>query len=134
MKQKLNEDSVKALVSYRIQRAQETLKEADTLIKSDFYNAAVNRLYYACYYAVIALLLKNNISANTHTGVKQMFGMHFIMTGKIDNKYSKFYTQLFNARMSGDYDDFLWYDLEMLSELYPQSEEFINAVSVELNK
>ncbi|KAA6341733.1 hypothetical protein EZS27_010483 [termite gut metagenome] len=134
MKQKLGEDSIKALVSYRMQRAQETLKEADTLIKSGFYNAAVNRLYYACYYAVIALLLKNNISTNTHTGVKQMLGMHFIMTGRIDNKYSKFYTQLFNARISGDYDDFLWYDLEMLSELYPQSEEFINAVDIELNK
>jgi uncharacterized protein (UPF0332 family) len=102
MKQKLDKDSIKALVSYRMQRAQETLKEADILIKNDFYNAAVNRLYYACYYAIIALLLKNNISANTHTGVKQMFGMYFIMTGKMDNKYSKFYTLLFNARMSGD--------------------------------
>ncbi|KAA6321426.1 hypothetical protein EZS27_028925 [termite gut metagenome] len=134
MKQKLDEDTIKALIFYRMQRARETLKEADTLIKSDFYNAAVNRLYYACYYAIIALLLKNNISANTHTGVKQMFGMHFIMTGRMDNKYSKFYMQLFNARMSGDYDDFLWYDLEMLSELYPQAEEFIHIVEIELNK
>ncbi|KAA6317040.1 hypothetical protein EZS27_032744 [termite gut metagenome] len=134
MKQKLGEDTIKALVSYRMQRAKETLKEADTLIKTAFYNAAVNRLYYACYYAIIALLLKNNILANTHTGVKQMFGMHFIMTSRMNNKYSKFYTQLFNARMSGDYDDFLWYDLEMLSELYPQAEEFINAVDSELNK
>jgi uncharacterized protein (UPF0332 family) len=134
MIQKLDEDSIKALVSYRTQRAQESLKEADLLIQSGFYNAAVNRLYYACYYAVTALLLKSNVSANTHTGVKQMFGMHFIMTGRLDNTYSKFYTQLFNARMSGDYDDFLQYDLDMLSELYPQAEEFIKAVDIELNK
>ncbi|KAA6341895.1 hypothetical protein EZS27_010341 [termite gut metagenome] len=134
MKQKLDEDTIKALVSYRMQRAREALKEADTLIKCNFYNAAVSRLYYACYYALIALLLKNNISANTRTGVKKMFGMHFIMTGRMDNKYSKFYTKLFNARMSGDYDDFLYYDSEMLSELYPQAKEFISAVDSELNK
>ena len=94
-------------------------------MKDSCYNAAVNRLYYACYYAVIALLVKNHIAAQTHDGVKQMFGLHFIVTGEIDRKYSRFYSQLFNDRMSGDYDDFLFYDKEMLSELRPKSAEFI---------
>ncbi|OAV73415.1 HEPN domain protein [Bacteroidales bacterium Barb6] len=134
MTQELNDAAVKALFTYRIQRAKETLLEADSLMRDDFYNAAVNRLYYACYYAVVALLVKNGIPAQTHQGVKQMFGMHFIATGKIDNKYAKFYSRLFNDRMSGDYDDFLTYDAEMLSALRPQSEEFICVVERELYK
>lgn len=128
MKQQLDEESINALVSYRLKRAKETLHEADILINDSCYNAAVNRLYYACYYAVIALLVKNHITAQTHDGVKQMFGMHFILTGKIDRKYSRFYSQLFNDRMSGDYDDFLLYDKDMLSELRPKSSEFISVI------
>lgn len=134
MKQQLDEDSINALVSYRIQRAKKTLSEADVLINDGYYNAAINRLYYACYYAVIALLVKNRIPAQTHQGVKQMFGMHFIINNRISNKHSRFYSQLFNDRMSGDYDDFLQYDADMLEEVRPQAEEFIAAVEQELNK
>ncbi|KAA6301865.1 MAG: hypothetical protein EZS26_002028 [Candidatus Ordinivivax streblomastigis] len=129
MKQQiLNEESLAALVAYRIQRSKETLLEADVLIKGKFYNAAINRLYYACYYAVIALLLKNKITAQTHQGVKQMFSMHFLTTGKLNKKYSSFYSRLFNDRISGDYDDFLQYDEEMIKEIRPLAEEFIRAI------
>jgi uncharacterized protein len=43
MKQELDNDSIEALVTYRIQRAREALLEAKTLLKSDFFNAAINR-------------------------------------------------------------------------------------------
>ena len=132
MKQKLTEESRLALVKYRLQRAKETLIEAETMLEKGFYNAAVNRYYYACYYAVIALLLKNDIMPQTHQGVKQMFALHFIRTGKIDNKYSQFYSQLFNDRISGDYDDFLLYDYNKVSSLRHKSEDFISTIEREL--
>jgi uncharacterized protein len=128
MKQELDNDSIEALVAYRIQRARETLLEAETLLKSDFFNAAVNRLYYACYYAVIALLVKHRIAAHTHSGVKQMLGIHFIVPGKLPSIYARFYSQLFNDRITGDYDDFVIYDKEMLDEMFPKAEEFIQAI------
>ena len=130
----LTEEERRLLVSYRIQRAKETLAEADSLIKDGFYNAAVNRLYYACYYAVIALLVQNSIVAHTHQGVKQMFSLHFVVNNKISKQYSNFYGRLFNDRMSGDYDDFVQYDSEMMTELRPQAEEFIIIIEKELQK
>lgn len=72
-----------ALIAYRIQRAYDTLKEAKVMIRESFYNAAINRLYYACYYGSVALLLKYNIQTQTHNGVKTMLGLHFVSTGKI---------------------------------------------------
>ena len=47
MKEILDEESKNALINYRIQRAYETLKEAQVMMRESFYNAAVNRLYYA---------------------------------------------------------------------------------------
>lgn len=55
MKQELDKESIDALIRYRTERANETLLEAKILIQNGFYNAAVNRLYYACYYAVMAV-------------------------------------------------------------------------------
>ena len=130
----LTKEELNALVIYRIKRARETLAEADNLIKDNFYNAAVNRLYYACYYAVIALLVKNDITAHTHHGVKQMFSLHFISKNIIDKQHSVFYSRLFNDRMSGDYDDFVQYNAEMVNPMRQQTEKFIVVIEDALNK
>jgi uncharacterized protein (UPF0332 family) len=133
MRQELDNDSIKALIKYRKERANETLLEAKILIKNGFYNAAVNRLYYACYYSVNALLVKNRINAQTHAGVKQMFGLHFIVNGKLPPNLGRFYNQLFNDRLTGDYDDFIAYDKEMLAEIFPMAVDFVTQISMLLN-
>lgn len=128
MKQSLDKESVKALVAYRLQHAKNTFAEVYSITESGFYNTAVNRLYYACYYAVIALLVKHNIPAQTHAGVKQMLGLHFVTTKKLNPEYARFYAQMFNNRISGDYDDFITFDLEMIEELIPQAQLFIEVI------
>lgn len=42
------------LVVYRIRKARETFNEVELHIANELWATAVNRLYYACYYAVIA--------------------------------------------------------------------------------
>lgn len=90
MRQEFDDNARRSLVEYRLHRAKDTLREADILISQLCFNAAVNRLYYACYYAVIALLVSNNIPAQTHQGVKQMFGLNFVVKRKIAGKYGHF--------------------------------------------
>lgn len=46
MKEALDEQSRIALVKYRIERANETMKESALLANEGYYNAAVNRLCY----------------------------------------------------------------------------------------
>ena len=41
--------------NYRLQRAKETILEVEVHIQNKFWNTAINRLYYACFYAVEAL-------------------------------------------------------------------------------
>lgn len=98
------------------------------MAQGGFYNASINRLYYACYYMAVALLLKNNISAQTHSGVKTMLGMHFTSKGKLSISASKIFTTLFEKRHSSDYDDFVYCDQEMFDELYPKAEAFIEEI------
>lgn len=55
MIEKLSEEERVALVEYRLDRAESTLVEADYNADGGYYNSAVNRLYYAAYYATSAL-------------------------------------------------------------------------------
>jgi len=128
MKEQFNEESKRALIAYRIQRARETLKEAELMQREGFYNAAINRLYYACYYISVALLLRHDIQAQTHGGVKTMLGLHFVATGKIPVQVGKTFATLFDKRHSGDYDDFAYCDKELVDELFPRAEIFIQTV------
>jgi uncharacterized protein (UPF0332 family) len=64
--------SIDDLIQYRINRAFETLREAETMIEYLFWNVSVNRAYYACFYAVSALLLKKGVDSFTHKGLRQI--------------------------------------------------------------
>ena len=129
MKEKMDENSKIALITYRIQRAYETLKEAEVMKREKFYNAAINRLYYACYYATVALLLKYDIQTQTHNGVKTMLGLHFITTGILPLKIGKTFSTLFEKRHSGDYDDFAYCDEDLVNELYLQTQTYIDTIA-----
>lgn len=133
MKETLDEQSRRDLVKYRLDRAYETLKEADLLADNGFYNAAVNRLYYACYYATVALLLKHGIMASTHAGVKSMLGLHFVTTGILSKEHGRTFSRLFEIRHSSDYDDFVYCDAEMVREYKEKAKVYIDAVSELLN-
>ncbi len=121
----MNPQIRKELVKYRINRANETLKEVEVLIENQFWNASVNRIYYACYYAVTALLVKNGIKAQTHAGTRQMFGLHFIKSGLIDKGLGRFYSDIFDKRQTGDYDDFIIFDSEEVTNLLSSAKNFI---------
>jgi uncharacterized protein (UPF0332 family) len=77
----------------------------------------VNRLYYACYYAVIALLIDKGIQPHTHAGVRQMFGLHFVRTGIVDNSIGQFFTDIYDMRQTGDYDDYIEFKKDDILDL-----------------
>ena len=125
----LDDESRKALVDYRLERAYKTMEEAALLEEKEYYNAAVNRLYYACYYATEALLLKHKIEAKSHAGVKAMLGLHFVSKGLIPVAIGKILSTLYEKRQSGDYDDFIYCDKEMTDELTIQAQTFLDCLT-----
>ena len=112
-------------INYRFHRAEESFEEALILAKEERWNAVINRLYYACFYAVIALLIKNNISTQTHDGARTQFGLFFVKTGIIDKESGKLYSKLFDYRQKGDYGDLFDYDVELTMPLINKVKEFL---------
>jgi uncharacterized protein (UPF0332 family) len=109
------------------------MEEAKLLIDNSFWNASVNRIYYACYYVVIALLLKKDIDTGTHKGVRMMFGLNFVQAGIVSKEDGRFFSDLFDRRQTGDYDDYVSFDQETVKKLFLQAEIFVNKI-IELTR
>ncbi len=115
-------------IIYRLAKADEALNDAKTLFQTGSGNATVNRLYYACFYAVTALLLNNNIETKTHAGTKTQFGLNFIKTGIIPLKFSQLYSEIMDCRQMGDYGDMVDFVYEDVILFMEPVEEFIGII------
>ena len=116
------------LARLRKDNAHRTLDEARLMLDNGYWNGAVNRMYYASFYAVTALLIQHEIKAQTHSGVRQMLSLYFVKTGKLSTSSMRFYSDLFAARQDGDYDDFVYFDEEVTKQMYSMTVEFIETI------
>ena len=117
------------LIRYRLDRANETYEEAVIMKREKHWNTCANRLYYSCFYAVIALLEKYEYTASKHSGVKSLFNRHFVKTGKVSKELGKLFNILFDARQEGDYIDFVYFDEEIVEPWILKVKEFISTIS-----
>lgn len=122
------------IVKYRLQNAKNTMSEVELHIQNGLYNTAANRMYYACFYAVSALLIANQITTKSHDGVKQMFGLHFIKKNIFPPYFGKYYNELFYERLTGDYEDLFDHDAVSVNDLLPKAKEIVMAVTEKVNE
>ena len=115
-------------IKYRFQRAEESYEDALILAEKARWNAVVNRLYYACFYAVIALLLQNHVETKSHDGARRQFGLIIVTKGLVEKRLGKLYTRLFNIRHKGDYGDLFDFDEKTVAPLLPQVREFLKII------
>lgn len=125
----MTDEQRRNIVEYRIDNAISTLNEIKEHIANGFYNTAINRMYYACFYAVSALLIAHQIEVKSHEGVRQMLGKYFVLPGIVPTSLGKFYSVIFSKRSAGDYEDFVTHDLETAEAFYPQTKLFVERIN-----
>jgi len=126
--------SNKDLVLYRLQRAQETLTDARILADASRWSPCVNRLYYACFYSVSALLIQEGLSSSKHTGLRSLFNRHFVKTNKVSKDKARIFNDLFERRQEGDYVDFVSFGESQVLQWLPEAESFVENISLLIEK
>lgn len=121
-------------IDYRITSAKETLNAAKSLARDRHWNSVINRLYYVCFYAISALLYKNEINARSHSGLKHQFSLHFIKTGLISKELAGVFIELCDYRQQGDYGDFVDFDENKTLPLFKPVEELLQTIENMINE
>lgn len=99
-----------ALVTLELKKARETYEEIGILTAANRWSGAANRLYYAVFHAVSALLINDGLQVNSHKGSHATFNLNYIKTGKMSKEYGRLYNQLQTMREESDYN--CAYDVE----------------------
>lgn len=96
-------ENIKALVSYRLEQAVESLDAAQVLLERRLIRPAANRAYYAMFYAILALLATKKRETSKHSGAISLFDKEFVKTGLFSKEFSRWIHDAFDLRQKSDY-------------------------------
>jgi len=124
----MNSEPLRALLQHRIEQAHETLREAEILQDAAAYRGAINRAYYAMFYALLALLATRQLGTSKHSGAIGLFDREFVKTGIFPVELSRALHLAFDRRQSSDYGE--WHVLEAheANMTLNDAQDFVSAV------
>jgi uncharacterized protein (UPF0332 family) len=115
----------KELLNAYINVSNDKIESAEILFKNKKYDDAISRAYYAVFHCAQALLQSIGVKAESHSGVRQLFGLHFIKEGRLNKKFGKYLKNLKDEQENGDYGIFTLIDREDAQEAIKEAREFI---------
>jgi len=125
----MNEERhLKEVVSYWIEKAMYSLDSAYDDLKANRLSFSVNRIYYACFYTVSAVLLKKGFRFKKHSGVRAAFHKHLVKTEIVSREHGQFYDVIFEARQRGDYIELVRFEKEQVEEWLKKARQFVEAI------
>ena len=122
-------EDILALIKYRMEEAENSIKEAEVLLKEGMsLRSVMNRLYYAMFYAVLALLQEKELGTSKHYGAISLFDREFIKSDIFDKELSKTLHRAFELRQKGDYMEQSEVTRNDVEEMFPKTKDFVNKV------
>jgi len=128
----VNADSIQTLLRYRLDQARETLREANILLANDAYRGAINRAYYAMFYALLALLATKQLGTSRHSAAIALFDREFVKTGSFPASLSQALHLAFERRQTHDYGEIMEADRASAEETLSGAQAFVDAVAAYL--
>jgi uncharacterized protein (UPF0332 family) len=125
----MRKENFQSLINYRLEQAREALEDAELLLDAGRYRAVANRLYYACFYAVVAVLLTRRLQYSKHAAVIAFFDREFIRSGQLPKEYSRTLHRAFNERQQDDYMPFVEMDADEIGSLFVDVRTLFNGIN-----
>lgn len=109
-------------------RAKKALLAAKILLQKELFEDSVSRAYYAVLHAAKAALSLSDIEVDTHDGVRSMFGLHLVKSGKIEKEFAKILTAEHEDREIGDYEIDIPIEEERAKQRVKEAEKFVRRI------
>ena len=124
----LTNEEREIIVNLEKEKALSTFAEMDILQQAGLWNNIANRLYYAAFHAVSALLIHDRHNVGTHQGAVLMLHQHYVRTGLLSKEDGAFYSQLQTLREKSDYNCTYNATEEEIVSRIAQTKQFIDKV------
>lgn len=88
-----------------IEKSDKNMEQALRVADLGYWDLVANRLYYAVFHAVNAMLMIDGIKTGTHKGSSIQFGKSYVLTGLFSREDGILYGQLQTMREKADYQN-----------------------------
>jgi Uncharacterized conserved protein related to C-terminal domain of eukaryotic chaperone, SACSIN len=116
------------LCKYRMQQARESLNASKIMLQNEMIKDAINRSYYAVFYALKAVLAIEEKDFRRHKDVVAHFNKMYVATGKFPREFGRLIAKLQQLREKSDYDDFFIVSIEKAHQQTKSAENTITEV------
>ena len=116
------------VIRYRLEQAREALDDAQFNLDAGRLSVASNRVYYAMFYAAVALLATQDLSSSRHSGVIALFYENFVRPGKFPRALSHSLGKALDMRTDTDYKVSVPPEPSKLDELLESARAFVQKV------
>ena len=107
-------------------RANESLAAALLCLNNVLNADAISRAYYAVIHAAKAALELRDVSADSHQGVRNQFGLYIVRPGLVESVWGSEIGRLNTLRVVADYDVMATLTGSDARESYHRAEAFVN--------
>jgi len=123
-----SDEERRQLAAMRMARADSVLADASILANSGSSLSAINRCYYAMFYAASALAIQNDCDFHKHSAVISWFNREYVKTGRCSSEYGKSLRGAFEQRCDADYTDVATFTAEQVAAMLEQARRFVAEV------
>lgn len=111
----IEEKDRQTLIDYRIKKSKDAEEDARFLYDNDKLHLAVNRIYYAVFYILSALALKECFQTRKHQQLIGWFNKKYVKEGIIDKTFGQFVHKTYDERSQADYADYVEFEKQEVS-------------------
>lgn len=109
-------------------RATESLGAARSCQRDGYYADSISRAYYAILHAAKAALHLHDVTSESHSGVRSMFGLHIVKTGLVEPEWGAEIGRSEGRRNASDYDAMLHFDEDDAREASDRAAAFLDRI------
>lgn len=100
----LKEEERQVIVTLELEKADKIWSQLGVQVQAQLWDMAANRLYYALFHAVSAMLIHDHHEVGTHRGAVNKFSLYYVKQGIFTKADGRLYSRLQGLREDGDYN------------------------------
>lgn len=128
----LSQEERAIVVGLELEKADKFLSQADTVAEMGIWDVVANRVFYAAFHAVSALLIHDHIEVRSHKGAGLMFGQKYVIPGVFSAEDGRLYAKLQDLREKNDYNLVYQSDKSEMEPLIEQTKDLVSRIKARI--
>ncbi len=127
------ENQLSQIVDSLFQKAFQALESAQSEYQAKRLDFAVNRAYYACFYAASAVMLRRGKQFVKHAGLRSAIHKDLVKSGLLAAKWGKVFDRAFENRQAADYLILVVFEPDQVKQQIQEAQSFVQEMQALLS-